>query len=104
MGIFDLTIKKDAINQTKIEVKQQQKQEYKIIGSINHNRGHILYEYNKLTHELNIAKYGKIDNTISFDSTSLKNYQVIINKDCYYLEALNRANAIKKLKRKGFII
>lgn len=104
----DLTIEshKDNLNNNKIEIQRQVQSEYSLIGSILTNKSHILFEYNKETLEIKIAKY-KIEKT-AFITNVLKGHKekrkVIVNKQCYYIQALNEKNAIKKLRKLGFEI
>ena len=89
------------------EVKQIQ-QEYKLIGTLTKNKGHILFEYNKTTKEILPAKFQQ-DKVINIDfktekTSRLNKSKVVINKDCFYLQALNKSNAIKRLRKLGFNI
>lgn len=89
-----------ARDQTEIVYQKQLKKEVKLIGSQRRIPGLTLWEYNLKTKQLVKAEFKKIDHKLNFDRTDLeKRYQVIINENCTYFQALNEKNAIKVLKR-----
>ena len=98
----------EPIEQIPIEIReeQEQKKEIRFIGSQRSVPGHTLFEYNYATKELNKAKF-KIDTleikSLSIEHLKLNHKKVIVNENCYYLQALNQKNAIKKLKKIGLI-
>jgi len=90
-------------SEVEIVAEQQQKKEIKLIGRQRKIRGHILWEFNHKTKELIPATYKKQDFNVtsltpSPSSVSISN-KVQINENCLYFQALNRANAIKKLEK-----
>lgn len=100
MKLFDL----DAKPKSEVKQKKQQEQEYKYIGSIRHNRGHILYAINKKTLEVHEAEY--ISKKTLTWKEALKIYlgghvkrEVQVERDCFYIEAMNKENALKKYKK-----
>lgn len=103
-NLLDITLKSDNLNQDKIEIQKQVKQEYKLIDSCMYFKGHILFEFNKETKEIKPAKFKCISDTIEFNHNPLKKREVFINQNCFYIQALNRENAIKKLRKIGFNI
>jgi hypothetical protein len=80
-------------NQTQIE-KQK-----KLVGQIQLQRGHRLFQVNTNTGEIKEASYDTKDYVIGKDLKLFKNKSLTINNDCIYIEALNIKNVIKKLKR-----
>jgi hypothetical protein len=90
-------------SEVEIVAEQQQRKEIKLIGRQRKIRGHILWEFNQKTKELKQASYKKQDFNItsltpSPSAVSISN-KVQINENCLYFQALNRANAIKKLEK-----
>lgn len=71
----------------------------KYIGSIKHQPGHTLFEYNFVTKELNLP--------VIEETWAIVNGKTVVKKtvkrqdNCQYFEALNRKNALKKLKKVG---
>lgn len=98
----------EALKQEPIEIReeQQQKKEIRFIGSQRSVPGHTLFEYNYKTNELQKAKF-KIDTleikSLSIDHLQLNHKKVIVNENCYYLQALNQKNALKKLIKIGLL-
>jgi hypothetical protein len=63
--------------------------ELKLKGQMKPKRGHKLFEYNTKLNELQLAK---------FEPKEIgQNKKVIIRKDCVYVTALNKKNAVKRL-------
>lgn len=88
---------------TELHQKQQQKKEYKLIASARHKKGMTLFSYNTHNGDLKPAEYQK-ESSISLQQAMLisKGHgdvtrKVVIEKDCIYFEALNMANARKKI-------
>lgn len=102
--LLDLNLKAENLNQNKIEIQKQVKQEYKLIGSMSYQKGHTLFEYNVKTKSIKKATYKMIEDTIQFNSIPLQKRELVIKQDCYYLQALNMNNALKKLRKIGFDI
>lgn len=86
-----------------IQVEQQQKKEHKFLGSHKLTPGHIMFEYDTTTGEINPAEYVKQTHTVRLTSLSKnpKNLEfhkrINTKKGCVYFQALNKNNAIKKL-------
>lgn len=99
--MFDFTPRiKDEIA---IQQRKKQQVEYKFIGSIQHRTGHTLFAINRVTGEVHLAKFVKKDilqwaEAIQLVKGIIKR-DVLMEKDCVYIEALNKANAIKKYKK-----
>lgn len=103
----------DPISQDKnldsIELYQQEeeKREIKLIKTERKIRGHILWEFNERTRKLNRAKFRvqKILEITSFNINEIKfRDKIDIKENCYYFQALNYTNALKRLKKKGYEI
>ena len=101
----NLIVKTDAenLNKDKVEIQRQIQKEFKLVGSLLHQKGHTLFSYNKETKEIKVAPMKK-SNTCQFNETPTFKGKVIVEKDCFYIEALNLNNAIKKLRKIGFNI
>jgi hypothetical protein len=90
--------------ETKIEVlKQTQKESERVLlGSLKPKKGHTLFQYNKVTKEITIAKFdappiAEWDKITKGFTKSRKELTVV--KDCIYIPALNKKNVIKILQR-----
>lgn len=76
--------------------------EYKKVGQWRPQRGHTIFEVNTVTMEIEPAE---ITHVLSFDirgGTETKD-RINVKKDCIYIEALNKKNVIKQLKREGLL-
>lgn len=98
LGITDKT-------KTEIQQKKQQKKEQKMIGSIRHRKGMTLFSINSVTGVVKPAEYVK-ESTITLEqalkllhSEGNTTRRVFVEKDCIYIEALNKENALKKYKK-----
>jgi hypothetical protein len=83
------------------QVQKRQQQEYKLLGS--HNMkiyGGKIFEYDPTTGEVSEAKYRISDEYVLGGNNSKK---LDTKKGCIYVEALNAANAVKRLKRGSVI-
>lgn len=87
--------------QERVEVVKKAKQEYRLIGQVKSNPGHVLFEYNTVTHTIRCAEIRKEIIVNHLGSTSFKTTCEVL-KDCIYLQALNIKNAAKKLRKSGF--
>lgn len=89
-------------NNIEIREEAEQRKEIKLLGRQRKIRGLITWEYNEKTHELKRAEYKKEDIVLSSLSMSPESIskvnKVVVNEDCIYFQALNRKNAIKKLR------
>lgn len=103
----------DPISQDKnldsIELYQQEedRREIRLIKTERKIRGHILWEFNERTRELNRAKF-RVQKTLEITSLNIDEINFVdkidINENCYYFQALNERNAIKHLKKNGYEI
>src|SRR5574344_138887 len=103
-NIINVNPLQENLNQDKIEIQRKQQQEYKFLGSHRKQKGCILFEYNRETKELNPAKF-QMENTIVIkdrnDLIGGKKYKVVVNQNCFYIQALNKKNAIRKMNKLG---
>lgn len=95
-------ITNEMICQTQVELLEQQKQEYKLIGSMKKVPGHTLFSFNVQTGEIKPVKLVR-EASIGLDGKPVFKEKITVEKDCYYEQALNRKNFIKRLKRRGLI-
>ena len=93
-------ITNEMICQTQVELLEQQKQEYKLIGSMRKVPGHTLFSFNVQTGEIKPVKLVR-EASIGLDGKPVFKEKITVEKDCYYEQALNRKNFIKRLKRRG---
>lgn len=89
---------------TEVQVKKRQRQEYRLIGSMNHKSGHTLFSINTKTGEVKPAEF-MTDDVITWEK-AVNVYRggsipmkVLVEKDCVYIEALNKENAMKKYNK-----
>jgi hypothetical protein len=89
-----------------IREEQEKKNEYRLVRSERRIRGHIVWEYDRDTKILRRAKQKKTDVLLTSLDPEAINTETIhsyeFNPDCEYLQALNRKNAIKHLKKAGY--
>lgn len=92
-----------------IRAEQQQKAEHVLLGSQLKRPGHTLFEYNRLTGEIREAEFEKQDLVLDYIPRQGNRYmyktiksKVVINNNCIYRQALNKFNAVKRLKREGY--
>ena len=84
----------------KTEIKAKEQQEFKFINSIKKNPGHILFSFNITTKELKEAAMKK-DVSIGLGLEPIYKTKVVTEKNCVYVQALNKRNAFKKLRKMG---
>jgi hypothetical protein len=84
-------------NETKIEisVKQKKQVEHELIGKIIPHEGHIIWQINKETLEIEKAKFSNANYHLGGE-----NKKKVMTKDGYaYVSALNKKNALRKYKQ-----
>lgn len=85
------------LSKNSIEIVDKKKKEIKYIGSQRPIPGLTLFSYNTSTGEIKKAPMKStailVRNGVSFKK------EVLIEKDCIYLQALNRKNLIKKIQK-----
>ena len=93
--VSDIKTDLDIIALPKQEIQAKINKELKYLGSIRHQPGHTLFEVNLNTGRIKEAII-KRDVYAGTDGKPIYKSKVQIEKDCYYLEALNIKNAKKK--------
>lgn len=100
-------IANEKIGKTQIEAVEQKQKEYKLIGQTVKVPGHTLFKFDTVTR---IASRADVQTTTThqFDPTTgqvitTKKSAVMHEKNCYYEQALNMKNFIKRLRRRGII-
>ena len=81
---------------------QKRQHEQKKVATWRRMPGHTVFSFNTKTKELKVAKLVE-EVAISFSRTAVSNRRIYVEKDCIYIEALNRKNAEKQLRREGLI-
>jgi hypothetical protein len=84
-------------SETKIEVsiKQKKQIQHELIGKIILHEGHIIWQINNETLEVEVAKFANA--TYHLGGKNKK--EIIIKKGHTYIGALNKKNALKKYKQ-----
>ena len=95
-------IANEMICQTQVELLEQQRQEYKLIGSMRKVPGHTLFSFNVKTGEIKPVKLVR-EASIGLDGKPVFKEKISVEKDCYYEQALDLKNFIRRLKRRGLI-
>ena len=101
MNIFD-TPKSSDIERSQIEIVEQKRHEYHLVGTMRKRPGHTLFSYNTRTKELKVAKITKCNVYDYQKKCAAFNDKVEKELHCIYLYALNRKNCIKHLKLLGY--
>lgn len=93
---------KDNLSREQIEYLQKQQTEYKLVGKVKKNAGHILFSFNRKTGEIKRASIiNKV--SISLSGEPLTKSETVVEPDCFYEQALNEKNFRKRLKRIGLL-
>lgn len=97
----------EKICKAQIEAVEKKQNEYKLIGRLMKVPGHTLYKFNTATREASKAEM-RTEITRQYDpdtDTVVRHIKsdVKVEKDCYYEQALNKRNFIKRLRRRGII-
>ena len=66
-------------------------------------KGHTLFCFNEVTKKLKVAPM-KQECMLGFDGSVIYKNNVVVEKDCVYVQALNEKNARKKLIKMGYIL
>ena len=101
MNLDELPIHDD-LPAEQIEYLQKQQREFKHVGKMRKVAGHTLFSFNRKTGEVKPAQFvNKV--ALGFDGKVVTSTECVIEPDCFYEQALNKANFIKRLKRYGLI-
>jgi hypothetical protein len=91
-------------NKVEIVAEEQQRKEIKFIGKQIRRRGLTLWELNLKEKTLEPATFKKENVAVKSlkptEASSVKHLKVDAKEDCIYFQALNRKNAIAKVKRR----
>jgi len=89
----------------KVEIVNQAEKKYELkkLGTITPQRGHVLFQINTQTGDIELAEYEKVDALLptrinKADAGIVK--KVLIKTGCVYVSALNKKNAIKKFNKR----
>ena len=97
----------EQISEAQIELLEKRQTNYRLIGQIRKVAGHTLFKYNRVTHEVAPAlykvSYEMVLNPRSGSLEKVSRTEVLVEKDCYYEQALNLKNFIKRLRRRGIV-
>ena len=89
----------DSVRQEQVVKKQK---EYHLIGQQRKVAGHTLFEFNKKTMEIKPADISR-KVIIQSDGNIKYKTRTDIHENCFYLQALNKQNAEKKLRKIGLL-
>jgi hypothetical protein len=85
------------------EQVQQNQKELRLIGRMNRVPGHTLFSFNRDTGEIKPADFER-KVTLNFAGVPVFEEKVVVGPSCYYEQALNRKNFVKRLRRKGIYV
>jgi hypothetical protein len=95
------TLQSEHEEATRIEQVAKKQKEYKLVGSQRKVSGHTLFEFNKSTKEIKPADV-KRECIMDFKTGKpVYRTKTDMHENCFYIQALNVKNAIKKLKKLG---
>lgn len=82
------------------QVIQAEEKRQQHIGTLQCRKGLTLYEINKETQEVEKAVFVSVDLDVGTDlkEEGLKK-KLLMKKECFYVEALNEKNALRKYKK-----
>lgn len=101
MNIDELPVK-DNLSGEQIEYLQKKQHEYKHIGRMNKVPGHTLFSFNQKTKEIKTATFER-EVSIGMYGQPIYKTRCVIEPNCFYEQALNKKNFIKRLKRYGYL-
>lgn len=99
---FDELPVKDYLSGEQIEYLVKKQHEYKHIGKLRKVPGHTLFSFNRKTKEIKPATFER-EVSIGMDKQPIYKTRCVIESDCFYEQALNRKNFVKKLIRLGLL-
>lgn len=86
----------------RIEHVDKKQKEYKLVGKARMTPGHTLFSFNRKTLEIKVAKVEKVCE-ISYQGKRVNKAKIAVEPDCFYGQALNRKNFIKRLRKLGLL-
>lgn len=93
-------IKKGNLSKQQIEVLSEQERHSKYIGSMKVVPGHTMFSFNRDTKEIKKSVY--VDKVaVGFNGKAITTKELTVEANCYYEQALNRKNFVKRLIRGG---
>lgn len=102
MNIDELPVK-DSLSGEQIEYLQKKQNEFKHIGKLKKVPGHTLFSFNRRTGEIKPAEFF-YKCSLALDGTVKEETRCVVEPDCFYEQALNRKNFVKKLIRLGLLV
>ena len=101
MNIDELPVK-DELSGIQTGYLAKKQHEYKHVGNMKKVPGHTLFSFNILTKEIKLAKF---ENEVSIGLNRIPVFKTkcVIEPNCFYEQALNEKNFIKRLKRYGLL-
>lgn len=100
---FDST-RHDQVQKDEMEILDKQKHEFKFIGRQRKVPGHTMFSFNLKTGEI---KKAPIEHSKAIDFKTCNpvySDRIVIEPNCFYRQALNKKNFIKRLIREGIIL
>lgn len=101
MNLDELPVK-DNLSGEQIEYLQKKQHEYKHIGWMKKVPGHTLFSFNRNTKEIKPAAFER-EVSVGMDRQPIYKTRCVIEPYCFYEQALNKKNFIKRLKRYGLL-
>ena len=101
---LNMKIVNDILQQPRLvnEIRTQAAKEQRFLGSEKRNKGHILFEFNLKTGDLQPAQLSK-EVSVDIEGAPVYKTKIFKNTDCVYVQALNEKNALKRLLRGDII-
>lgn len=91
-----------SMNKNEMEMIKQQEKHLRLVNKMKKINGHTLFSFNHCTKEIKVAEV--INNvSLSLEGILMYEQKTVIEPNCYYEQALNKKNFIKRLKRNGYL-
>lgn len=95
-------IKKGNLSKQQIEVLSEQERHSKYIDSMKVVPGHTMFSFNRDTKEIKKADY--VDEvSVGLNGKPVTKKKLTVEANCFYEQALNRKNFIRRLKKYGLL-
>lgn len=101
MEFFDHS--KEKVNKSEIQKVQRVQSEYKKVATWRRQPGHTVFSFNTSSKELKRADMANVAE-IDMKQNVVYRRRINVEKDCIYIEALNMKNAIRCLRKEGYLI